>query len=87
MEKIKTSSNQWITEKRLSFHKFNWQKGYSAFTHSHSQIDNVVKYILNQEKHDHKKTFKEEYLEMLDKFEVQYKNEYLFDLFDDIYDA
>jgi len=84
VEEIKTSSNHWITKERLSYHQFNWQKGYGAFTHSHSQIDSVAKYVLTQEKHHHKKTFREEYTEMLEKFEVQYKNEYLFHFFDDI---
>ena len=84
VEDIKTSSDHWIKNNRLSPHKFNWQKGYGAFTHSHSNIDTVAKYVLNQEKHHHKKTFKEEYVEMLEKFEIQYKNEYLFGFFDDV---
>lgn len=83
VEEIKTSSNHWVKEKRLSNFKFEWQKGYGAFTHSHSQIDTFAKYVLNQETHHHKKTFKEEYIDMLDKFQVAYKNEYLFDFFDE----
>jgi putative transposase len=54
VEEIKTSSNTFIKGKRLSKFKFEWQKGYGAFTHSHSQIDLVAKYILSQEEH-HKK--------------------------------
>src|SRR5450759_2240558 len=61
MEEIKTSTNAWIKEKRLSKFKFEWQKGYGAFTHSRSQIDTVVKYILTQEEHHKKKTFEDEY--------------------------
>ena len=84
VEEIKTSSNHWIKQKRFSKFKFDWQKGYGAFTHSHSQIDQVVKYILNQNNHHRKMSFREEYLEILRKNEIQFKNEYLFDFYDDI---
>jgi len=66
VESIKTSSNTWIREKGLSRFRFEWQKGYGAFTHSRSQIDSVVKYILSQEEHHNKKTFKKEYFEILE---------------------
>jgi REP element-mobilizing transposase RayT len=81
---IKTSSNKWVKEKRLSKFRFAWQKGYGAFTYAKSQLDAVVKYVLNQEEHHKKKTFREEYLEILRKNEIEYKDEYLFDFFDDI---
>jgi len=84
VEQIKTSSNHWIKKKNFTKIKFNWQTGYGAFTHSHSQIDTVTRYILNQEKHHKKKTFKEEYLEMLKKFQITYKEKYIFEFFDDI---
>ena len=84
VEEIKTSSNNWIKLKRFSKFKFDWQKGYGAFTHSHSQIDQVVKYILNQNIHHRKRSFREEYLEILRKNEIQFKDEYLFDFYDDI---
>jgi len=86
VEEIKTSSNSWIKGKRLSKFKFEWQNGYGAFTHSHSQIDTVVKYILLQEEHHRKKPFKEEYLEILEKNNVEFKEEYLFEFFSDIND-
>ena len=86
VEDIKTSSDHWIKNNRLTPFKFRWQNGYGAFTYSHSQIDSVAKYVMNQEQHHRKKTFREEYLEMLKKFEVVYKNEYLFDFFDDVKD-
>lgn len=82
VEKIKTSSNAWIKEKRLSTFKFEWQRGYGAFSHSRSQLINVVKYILNQEEHHRKKSFREEYLEMLRKNDIKYQAEYLFEFFD-----
>ncbi len=83
IEEIKTSTNSWIKSQGFTKFKFEWQKGYGAFTHSHSQIDTVAKYILNQEKHHKKKSFREEYLEMLEKNDVTYNKDYLFDYFDE----
>ena len=82
VEEIKTSSNAWIKQNRFTKFKFEWQLGYGAFTHSISQFDSVVKYILNQEEHHKKQTFREEYLEILAKNDISYKEEYLFDFFD-----
>jgi REP element-mobilizing transposase RayT len=82
VEEIKTSSNSWIKEKAYSRFKFEWQKGYGAFTYSHSQIDPVVQYIKKQEAHHQKKSFKEEYLEILRKNEVDFKDDYLFEFFE-----
>ena len=84
VEDIKTSTNSWIKEKRFSNFKFDWQKGYGAFSHSRSQLDTVVNYILNQETHHQGKSFKEEYLEILKKNEVDFNEGYLFEFFDDI---
>lgn len=86
VKEIKTSSNSWIKGKRLSKFKFEWQKGYGAFTHSHSQIDSIVKNILSQEAHHKKKSYKDEYFETLEKNSVEFKEEYLFEFFSDIYD-
>lgn len=77
LKDIKGSSSGWINKKGLVIDKFNWQEGYGAFSYSHSQIDDVVKYILNQEKHHKTKTFKEEYVEFLDKFMVDYNKDYI----------
>jgi putative transposase len=84
VEEIKTSSHAWIRNEHLTPFKFEWQKGYGAFTYSHSQIDAVVKYIMTQEAHHKNKTFKVEYLEILRKNEIAYKDEYVFDFFDDV---
>jgi REP element-mobilizing transposase RayT len=86
VEEIKISSNSWINGKGLSKFKFEWQKGYGAFTNSRSQIDRVVKYILSQEEHHKKRTFKEEYLELLQKNNIEFKQEYLFDFFSDAHE-
>ncbi len=84
VEEIKTSSNTWIKSNRLSRFKFAWQKGYGAFTHARSQLDTVVKYVLTQEEHHKKRPFREEYLEMLQKNDIEFKEEYVFEFFDDI---
>lgn len=84
VEEIKTSSNRWVQQQRLSKFKFDWQTGYGAFTHARSQLETVVNYILSQEEHHRKRSFREEYLDMLDKNEIEYKDEYVFEFFDGI---
>lgn len=76
---IKNNSSKFINEQGWINGHFSWQEGYGAFSYAHSQIENVYKYILNQEEHHRKKTFKEEYLDFLRKFEVAYDEKYLFD--------
>jgi REP element-mobilizing transposase RayT len=76
---IKNNSSNFINEHKLVKGKFSWQEGYGSFSYSHSQIQNVYKYILNQEEHHKRKTFKEEYCEMLKKFEIDYEDRFLFD--------
>ena len=76
---IKAGSSKFINDKNWINEKFSWQEGYGAFSYSKSSVDAVVKYILNQEKHHKKKTFKEEYLDFLNKFEIEYDSKYLFD--------
>jgi putative transposase len=78
VREVKKSSNEFIKEKKFTKFKFQWQEGYGAFSYSHSSLDNVIGYIMNQKEHHKKKTFKEEYIEFLKKFEVEYKPEYLF---------
>lgn len=85
VEEIKTSSNSWVKNNNLSRFKFEWQKGYGAFTHSHSQLNTVIQYIKNQEIHHKKRTFCEEYLELLRKNEIEFKDEYVFHFFDEVF--
>ena len=75
---IKAGSSKHINDNHLIKGRFNWQNGFGAFSYSRSQIDNVIKYILNQERHHKKKTFREEYIELLEKFEIEYDEKYLF---------
>ena len=79
---IKSSTSNFIIEKRFVKGKFSWQEGYGVFSYSRSQLDRVYQYILNQEKHHQNKTFKEEYLGLLQKFEIDYDDRYLFDWID-----
>ena len=79
VREIKKSSNEFIKENKLTNDTFSWQEGYGAFSYSHSALDNVITYIMNQKEHHKKQTFKDEYLAFLNKFEVEYKDEYLFD--------
>ena len=76
---IKAGSSKFINDKNWINGKFSWQEGYGAFSYSHSQIENVYNYILNQEQHHHKKSFKEEYLEFLKKFQIEFKEKFLFE--------
>ena len=76
---IKNNSTNFINDKKFVRGKFSWQEGYGAFSYSHSQVEVVYKYILNQDKRHEKKTFKEEYFEFLKKYEVEYNEKYLFD--------
>lgn len=76
---IKAASSKFINESKWINGKFNWQEGYGAFSYSKSHLDNVIKYILNQEEHHKKQTFKEEYHSFLEKFEIEYDEKYLFD--------
>ncbi len=72
LQDIKGSSSGWINQKGFIKGKFRWQESYGAFSYSHSHIDKVIKYIINQEQHHKKKTFREEYLELLNRFNVDY---------------
>ena len=79
VKEIKVESNDFINSKNWIKGKFSWQEGYGVFSYSQSHIDAVIQYVLNQETHHQKKTFKQEYLELLEKFEIPFEAEYLFD--------
>lgn len=82
VREIKKSSNEFINKKKFVRGKFLWQEGYGAFSYSHSALDNVIAYIQNQKEHHRKRTFKEEYKEFLSKFQIEHKDEYLFEWID-----
>lgn len=76
---IKANSSKWINEKQYVVGKFQWQEGFGAFSYAHSQLDTVIPYINNQEQHHKLITFKDEYMELLQKFNIPYDEKYLFE--------
>jgi REP element-mobilizing transposase RayT len=82
IKEIKVKSNEFINDKKWIRGNFSWQEGYGVFSYSHSHIDGVIKYIMNQEAHHRTKTFKEEYHKLLEKFHVPFEEKYLFEFFD-----
>jgi putative transposase len=78
MRLVKGDSSEFINNEKFTERKFSWQEGYGAFSNSRSQIDSVVKYILNQKQHHGQKTFKEEYLSILKDYDVNYDERYVF---------
>jgi len=79
---IKNNSSKFINEQGWVNGKFSWQEGYGVFSYAHSQIENVYQYILKQEEHHRRKTFRDEYLDFLQKFDVECDEKYLFDWLD-----
>ena len=79
VREIKKSSNEFINEKKFTASKFQWQEGLGAFSYGHSALDNVIAYIQNQKENHKKIRFKDEYKTFLNKFQIEYKDEYLFD--------
>jgi putative transposase len=75
---IKNNSSKFVNTRRF-VKGFQWQEGYGAFSYSHSQIQNVYNYVLNQENHHRRKTFRQEYLDFLKKFELEFDEKYLFE--------
>ena len=76
---LKRSSSLFINRNKLCIGKFAWQEGYGAFTYSRSQLNDVYNYIENQEEHHKKKSFREEYVQFLRKYELDYDERYLFE--------
>jgi len=78
MRLVKGDSSEFVNKEKLTARKFQWQEGYGAFSNSRTQIDGVVKYILNQKEHHAKRTFREEYLEILKDYNIEYDERYIF---------
>lgn len=77
VREVKKSSNEFVNDNGFTRFNFHWQEGYGAFSYGHSQLDRVIRYVMNQKEHHKKRTFKEEYLDFLKKFEVEYEEQYL----------
>ena len=82
LQVIKSNSSKWINENNLVSGKFEWQKGYGVFSYSRSQRDTVIKYIMAQENHHKKRSFKNEYLHLLKKNEIEFNEKYLFQFYE-----
>ncbi len=76
---LKNNSSNFINENKFVKGKFQWQEGFGAFSYSHSHIEKVYNYILNQEEHHRVKTFREEYIDFLKKYEIEHSEKYIFD--------
>jgi REP element-mobilizing transposase RayT len=79
---VKANSSKWINDNEMIKGNFSWQLGYGGFSYSRSQRHNVIQYIMNQEDHHGKTAFREEYLELLETFEIEFKDEYVFEFYD-----
>ncbi len=79
VREVRTATSSLINAEQLSLTRFSWQDGFGAFSYSRDQIDTVVRYILNQEEHHRTKSFREEYLNLLEEFEIPFEEKYLFD--------
>ncbi len=76
---IKNNSSNFINNSKFLQNKFSWQEGYGAFSYNHLQLNDIYQYILNQEEHHRKKTFREEYYDLLKEFDVDFEDKYLFE--------
>lgn len=78
IQNVKTESSKWIKAQKFCAFPFAWQEGYAAFSYSKSQVDTVIRYVQNQEIHHHKETFLEEYRRLLNLFEIEWEDRYIF---------
>lgn len=78
VQNIKAESSKWINREEIANYKFEWQEGFGAFSYSKTQLSNVIQYIQKQEEHHHKKSFLEEYIDILKEFDVDFDEKYIF---------
>ena len=78
MKTVKAKSSKYINDHSFTKSRFEWQEGYGVFSYGQSQVDSVFKYIQNQEAHHKKQSFRDEYLEFLKKFKIDYDENYIF---------
>ena len=77
MRDVKGDSSEWINDRGFLKERFSWQAGYGAFSYNYRQVDTIIKYIMNQEEHHRRKTFRKEYVEFLEKFNVSYNPRFI----------
>ena len=78
IQNVKTESSKWIKEQQYCNAKFAWQDGYGAFSYSKKDVHNVISYIQNQEAHHKKEAFIPEYIKLLNEFDIEYDERYIF---------
>jgi putative transposase len=79
MQSVKAKSSKWVNESKLISERFEWQRGFGAFSYGKSSVDNVYRYIENQEEHHKKESLREEYIAFLNIFEVDFEEQYIFE--------
>ena len=79
VREIKADSTNFINDRKLVHGRFNWQEGYGAFSYGHSQLNTIIRYIQNQEQHHKHRSFKDEYLKLLRKFDIAFDDKYVFE--------
>lgn len=84
MQDIKGDSSKWINQKGFIKFRFSWQSGYGAFSIDKSRVDAIVEYIKNQELHHRKKSFKDEYLDLLEEFGIEFDIRFIFHAIEEI---
>ena len=82
MQVVKANSSKWINEQQFVKGKFQWQEGFGAFSYARSQRDTVMNYIMKQEEHHRKSTFRDEYMELCREFDIEYYEKYLFEFYE-----
>ena len=78
VQDLKNASTNFINRKKWVLGRFSWQEGFGAFSYGHSQLSGVMRYIRDQEKHHEKRSFRDEYLQFLKKFEVEHEEQFVF---------
>jgi len=78
VQEIKADSTNFVNKRKLVHGRFSWQEGYGAFSYGHSQLDTIVRYIQNQEKHHRRRSFRDEYLTLLRKYDIAFDDKYVF---------
>ena len=79
IREVKTGSSNFVNENNWVRGRFNWQEGYGAFSYGHSQLDTIIRYIQNQEEHHRRRSFRNEYLSLLRKFDIAFEDKYIFE--------
>jgi REP element-mobilizing transposase RayT len=79
---IKSNSSAFVNRKMFIDQKFQWQSGFGAFSYGKSQISDVIRYIENQQEHHKHRTFRDEYIQFLEKFDVDFDSDYLFEFYE-----